>query len=304
MSKRAKPDEWMPFHVGPYLRKTMHLTTEQHGAYMLLLMTYWVQQAPLDDDDMQLSAIVKVSVKRWKIALRPVLEKFFRVGDGKWVQERAQFEINRAVEISETRSIAGKAGGEASAATRTKLQPNATANGKAKPEQTGQQTPKQNATHLTEVHLNSERAALYDPRARLQKLCSVLKVSPATDASIILKWPEELASLMADGLDFDRHIIPAAHHVVSRGTRVKSLNYLRGKALELQAAEQPAPVEIESTDADGWAKRMRVYAGDTTLPKGTWSTKWGPKPGEAGCLCPVEIAAQRNGSPPGIEARH
>ena len=56
-----KRDAWFPFNVGDYVRDTMHLTTEQHGAYLLLMLAYW-PRGPLPDNDNALASIAKVGV--------------------------------------------------------------------------------------------------------------------------------------------------------------------------------------------------------------------------------------------------
>jgi uncharacterized protein YdaU (DUF1376 family) len=88
----VKTDAWMPLWIGSYLADTQHLSRDEHGGYLLLLMTYWRVGGPLPDDDKRLAAIVKATPKEWK-ALRPVLAEFFTVADGVWVSKRAEQEL-------------------------------------------------------------------------------------------------------------------------------------------------------------------------------------------------------------------
>lgn len=130
MSK--KPDEWMPLHIGDYQADTAHLTRDQHGAYILLLMAYWRRGGPLPAIDARLAAIVKATGKEWK-ALRPVMAEFFVERDGHWHQKRADAELTKARGLVEAKSKAGKAG--AAARWQAHSEGNGTAMADALPEQ-------------------------------------------------------------------------------------------------------------------------------------------------------------------------
>lgn len=104
----SKSDTWMPFYVGDYLSATGRLTTEQHGAYLLILLDYW-KNGPPPNDDAVLAALARMSVSAWRKA-KPSLIGFFDVVDGTLIQKRVEKERERATSVTEERSKAGKAG--------------------------------------------------------------------------------------------------------------------------------------------------------------------------------------------------
>ena len=107
----------VPLYVGDYLGDTGHLTTAQHGAYLLLMMHYW-RKGELPDDDRQLSKITKLPLKTW-CDYRPILQDFFHEG---WKHKRIDAELARMVRVSEKRAIAGQKGGLGSALARMNLE--------------------------------------------------------------------------------------------------------------------------------------------------------------------------------------
>jgi uncharacterized protein YdaU (DUF1376 family) len=108
---------WMPLYVGDYLGDTGHLTTTQHGAYLLLMMHYW-RKGELPDDDRQLSKIAKLPLKTW-CEYRAILQDFFHDG---WKHKRIDAELAKMMRVSVQRALAGQKGGLGSALARMKLE--------------------------------------------------------------------------------------------------------------------------------------------------------------------------------------
>jgi uncharacterized protein YdaU (DUF1376 family) len=83
----------MPVYIGDYLADTMHLSTEQHGAYLLLLFHLW-RRGTLPDHPGTLAKITGLSPHAWK-QNRPVLAPFFEINDGTWRHGRVDRERSR-----------------------------------------------------------------------------------------------------------------------------------------------------------------------------------------------------------------
>jgi uncharacterized protein YdaU (DUF1376 family) len=102
----GKNDIWMPLYIGDYLADTMHLNTQQHGAYLLLLFHLW-RRGSLPDDDTALAKITGLNAKEWNNT-RPVLEPYFRVNEGFWQHNRVERERVRIAARQEKRGARAK----------------------------------------------------------------------------------------------------------------------------------------------------------------------------------------------------
>lgn len=106
---------WMPVYIGDYIGDTRHLSTVQHGAYLLLLFAYW-SRGNLPDDDRQLANITRLSLKEFR-RHRAVLQAFFHDG---WKHKRVDAEFKKTDDIRTKRAIAGQIGGTVASINRYK----------------------------------------------------------------------------------------------------------------------------------------------------------------------------------------
>lgn len=109
--KRATPA--IPLFGDAYLADTRHLSLEEHGAYLQLLMIAWRSpQCALPDDDKRLSMMLGVTPKKWA-RLKPVVMAFWTLGDDGWQQARLLKERRFVAEKSEQNRAAINARWEA-----------------------------------------------------------------------------------------------------------------------------------------------------------------------------------------------
>lgn len=106
-----KTDIWMPLYIGDYLAATQHLSTEQSGGYLHLLMHEW-KEGPLPLTSEQLRRITRLDREPWEEAW-PLLKPFFERVEQGYVQKRLEVERSRALEQKERRSNHGRAGATA-----------------------------------------------------------------------------------------------------------------------------------------------------------------------------------------------
>jgi uncharacterized protein YdaU (DUF1376 family) len=108
-ANKKKADIWMPLYVSDYLGDTMHLSAEQHGAYLLLLMVAWKSEGRLPNDAEQLQAISRLTPTKWK-ASETVLRAFFVVTPEYWINNRLREELEKAVRNTEAKARSGTKG--------------------------------------------------------------------------------------------------------------------------------------------------------------------------------------------------
>jgi uncharacterized protein YdaU (DUF1376 family) len=101
---------YIQLYVADYLADTMHLTTEEHGAYLLLIFNYWQTGKPIPTS--RLARIARLSNDRW-ISVEASLKEFFNDDGEMWTHERIERDLELVHSSKKQKSDAGKASAEA-----------------------------------------------------------------------------------------------------------------------------------------------------------------------------------------------
>lgn len=85
---------YLPLYISDYQADTSHLTTLEHGAYLLLIMNYWQRGQPLPNDDRKLARIAGLGPREWK-RVRETISEFFQVDCSNWFHSRLESELSK-----------------------------------------------------------------------------------------------------------------------------------------------------------------------------------------------------------------
>ncbi len=92
-----------------YLADTSHLTTLEHGAYLLLLFAAWrSEKCSLPNDDKLLARYARMRVDNW-MKIKPIILEFFDIEDDRLIQGRLQDEKSYVSQKSNVGRKAAKA---------------------------------------------------------------------------------------------------------------------------------------------------------------------------------------------------
>lgn len=217
---------WMPIYIGDYLGDTARFTTEQHGAYFLLMLDYW-RNGPAPDDDAVLQQITKLDKAGWR-RCRSALAAKFKIVNGEWRHKRIDEELERAAANADRRSSKAKAA--AAARWSNDAPSNARSMPQAKLGECPPPSPSPDKNNLASFPSSArDVSACNDPsdfeyrcRSVAQEIDLIRPIGPA-DRDIMRAW-------IRDGLHFENHILEGVKRVAARekgrGHTIRSFKYL------------------------------------------------------------------------------
>lgn len=99
----------LPLKTDALLADTTHMSAEEFGAYVRILIVMWRQKARLSDDPIELARIAGVSIHRWKKIAERVMRPMTIAG-GLISQKRLTDTYLKVEELRAKRANAGEKG--------------------------------------------------------------------------------------------------------------------------------------------------------------------------------------------------
>lgn len=100
----------MPLFTDAYLGDTTHLSTLEHGAYLLLLIVAWRNGGHLPNDDKVLAKYARLTKPQWQ-RIRSTIMSFFEVEGDNIFQSKQRKTFDAVRQVHQLRSDAGRRGG-------------------------------------------------------------------------------------------------------------------------------------------------------------------------------------------------
>lgn len=299
-----KKRPWMPFYVSDYLADTTHLTTFEHGAYILLILYYW-SNGGLPKDENVIRRIARVSPSQWK-RTRIVIEDFFEDG---WRHPRIDAELAHVIEKSNVNSANARKSheGRKRSADVSQSERTHTSDSTLQTKEEGAlrapaPPPEDQGSEAPAAELPLEASS---PKPSKPKREPKPKRAPsAASHTLPLDWAPSAANLEhAKGVgltevEFAREAKKFKNHWHATGKAYSNWDAVWrnwcDRALEYlgRAPKEPPKLGGGAAEFDRatWIKVLRLYAQTSN-----WSPGWGAPPGEPGCLVPPELIATDDG---------
>ncbi|WP_198019042.1 YdaU family protein [Azorhizobium doebereinerae] len=271
----------LPLFTDAFIADTGHLTAQETGAYVLLLMVAWrTDGCCLPDDDVSLARWARVSMKTWD-RIRPRVMAFWSLVDGSWTQKRLTKEHLTASKKAEVARSNGERGGRPKS-----LENSAAANPAGLPDGT-----QQKATISI-----SNKTPVVPKRGRVETDADFDEFRgayPKRDGGQDWQKARERFDRLVKSGEDPLAIISAAKAYAAAESRSVGTAYIKMAATFLNgswkdyAGQAPPPKPAGYPD---WPENLpppdRVR---DAWAKGHWPGIWGAKPDNPACRVPLEI---------------
>lgn len=287
----SRADTWMPLYIADYLKDTTELTREEHGAYLLLLMTCWTKGGRLPNRPKALAAIAKATLAEWE-ELAPAILPFFQVDGDELVHGRVVREREKSARLSEARQASGRLGGRPKKETKKEEGSDEKPLGSSNKNQTRSQTKTPSPSPYSDPDGSGDAEPRRDDKPpdpnveAWQRGVGVLVERGRLKEAEARKF---LGKLFRDHKLEGRDLLPSIVNCALNGT-LEPQAYLTRAASAVAGrkgatAATPSPEERVAA----WADEEWRYALEHYRKTGTWLEAWGPKPGEPGCRVPASL---------------
>lgn len=284
----------LPLWTDAYIADTQHLTNEEHGVYLRLLMFAWrTPDCSLPDDDRRLALMVGVTPKKWA-SLKNAVMVFWSLEDGRWMQKRLTSEREFVERNRKQKSAAGFASSEAKALKKR----DAASTAVAEPLVTATSTERQqpipipiNKNILSETgsdNVAEKKRKIAYPEAFESFWSAYPKTPNMSKKEAFDSWKR----LTTEEREQCIRAVPGYVAFLKTKPTLETIHACRFISKRRFEGHAAAPVEqLAFVDDEKWLKRLRH---GRNLRK--WSVQdWGPRPGNDGCLVPANLLEPGDG---------